>query len=121
MGDRWLLTVHVEDTSAEIAHHVDHLLLGESIRSKLHQKVEEGSIRAKLTHNADLAASRSGLMDLGIVHHHDVIVSAQLPPDLHLISDECSLLLVLRIDLLQGVLLASEGVSDFVDETKAAL
>lgn len=79
MGDRWLLTVHVEDTSAEIAHHVDHLLLGESIRSKLHQKVEEGSIRAKLTHNADLAAARSGLMDLGIVHHHDVVVSAQLP------------------------------------------
>ena len=42
-------------------------------------------------------------------------------PDLHLIGDELSLLLTLRIDLLQSVLVSSAGVCDGVDEAKTAL
>lgn len=68
----------MENSSAKVTHHMDHLLLAKAICSEPHQEIKECPISAEFTDDADLGTSGTSLFDLRLVHYHDVIVPAKL-------------------------------------------
>ena len=64
-----------------------YLLFTESFAAKLDYEVEQGTLRTELAHYADLAHTWRHLFDLSLVDGHDILVIADLAPDLHLINE----------------------------------
>ena len=75
--DRWLLTMHMKDTSAEVLEHVDHLLLTKAGRTEFDKKVKKSAFGTELTDDADLMNPRACLFYLSLVHRHYVLMLAQ--------------------------------------------
>ena len=117
--NRWLLVVHLKQASAGILHDVHNLLLAETFASEPYNQVEQSAFCAELADNTNLMHSWRSLLDLGLVNSDNVLMVTDLPPDLHLICNQLTLLFSLRIDLFKRILLARLRVRHCIYESKA--